>query len=359
MLNIQFTANGIFLPDSHLWLDPQTAVDWAWLSHAHSDHARGLHGEVWASRHTLELYRMRWPDPEARQRTHALPWGQPFTKNGLQLTAYPAGHILGAAQLLIESEGERIVYTGDIKLRAPLCGEATEVIPCDRLIIESTFGLPIYHFLDRFTAAERMLTFARETLSEGAIPVFLGYPLGRGQEIVHVLTTGGIPTRVHGAIARYLPAYERAGIPFGPWAPYAGGPIEGPRHRWSRATSTTAAGTDEPPDAGPRCAYVVVPGMRATFEASSRDCRLAYVSGWAALANARARSGAEELIPYSDHADFDELIELILRTGARRVDLVHGYAEPLARILNARGLDAHAPAPLAARPVAPGEELAE
>ena len=60
------------------------------------------------------------------------------------------------------------------------------------------------------------------------------------------------------------------------------------------------------------------------------------------LDNARARSGAEELIPYSDHADFGELLQLVERSKAKRVDVVHGYTEAFARILQGRGIDAHA-----------------
>ena len=44
------------------------------------------------------------------------------------------------------------------------------------------------------------------------MPAFLAYPLGRGQEIVHVLCQAGIRTGVHGAIARYVPVYEAAGV---------------------------------------------------------------------------------------------------------------------------------------------------
>ncbi len=325
------------------WLDPQSPVDAAWLSHAHSDHARGLHRNVWGTPETLAIYRLRWPAGDTAQSAVAMSFGQAVEVRGARITAYPAGHILGAAQLLIEHAGERIVYTGDIKLRPPLCGAATEVVPCDRLIIESTFGLPIYHFLDREAATERILAFAREALADRATPVFLGYPLGRGQEIVHVLSLHGVPVRVHGAIARYIPVYEEAGIPFGAWEPYQATAVSASGRRTRAAPATDAA-------------YVVVPGMRATLEAALKDPRIAYVSGWAALANARARSGAEELIPYSDHADFGELLELITRTGARRVDLVHGCGEVLARILRQRGIDAHAPQSLTARAA---EEAAE
>lgn len=285
------------------------------MSHGHSDHARGVHGRVWATPETLEVYRVRWP--EAGPDLRAIPYGGSFEWRGARCTVLPAGHILGAAQLLVDYRGERVVYTGDIKLRSPLCGEATRIEPCDRLIIECTFGLPIYHFLNREEAAGRIAAFARQCLEDGATPVFYGYALGRGQEIAHVLGEAGIPVSVHGAIARFIPHYERAGYAFGDWEAY-------------RAERTRGR------------ALVVTPSMRGLIEASEKDFRVAYVSGWAALANARARVGAEELIPYSDHGDFGELVEMIETSGAARVDLVHGYVEPFAHILRQRGVAAFA-----------------
>jgi Cft2 family RNA processing exonuclease len=279
-----------------------------------------LHGSVWATPATLDFYNARWPDPNASlaiRSRNAVGFGECFEWRGARCTVIPAGHILGAAQLLIEYGGERLVYTGDIKLRAPLCGETTEVVPCDRLIIECTFGLPIYHFLERDEAARRIAAFARQCLDDGATPVFYGYALGRGQEIAHVLCRAGIPVAVHGAVARFIPYYERAGYAFDGWVPYDARRVRGQ-------------------------ALVVTPGMRNILEASGNNFRVAYVSGWAGLANARARVGAEELIPYSDHGDFSELVTMIEQSGARRVDLVHGYTAAFARILRQRGIEAHA-----------------
>ncbi len=88
---------------------------------------------------------------------------------------------------------------------------------------------------------------------------------------------------------------------------------------------------------------MVVPSHGAALETSGKAIRVAYVSGWAALDNARTRSGAEELIPYSDHADFDELLSLVTHSGAKQIDVVHGYTEPLAHILRTRGYSAAAP----------------
>jgi Cft2 family RNA processing exonuclease len=324
-VDIEFTSEGIRVAAIDLWLDPAQTCESSWISHAHSDHARGLHCNVIATPDTLRIYRLRWPeDEQTPQSLMPLEYGQSVEFRGARLTAYPASHIVGAAQLLIEYRGERVVYTGDIKLRAPICGVPTEVVPCDRLIIESTFGVPVYHFLDRDTARERIVAFAQECLSDGVTPVFIGYPLGRGQEIVHVLCDAEVPVAVHGSIARLIPAYEAAGYAFPGWLPYQA------RDERSKA-------------------LVVVPNFRAYIEARGTKYRLAYVSGWAALDNARNRVGAEELIPYSDHADYEELLEIVERSGAREVDVVHGYTEPFAGILRARGIEARAPLATAAR----------
>ncbi len=311
-MQVEFHRSGIFLPEIELWLDSTEDCENNWISHAHSDHASGHHASVFGSPETLDLYRAR---PEEQLPAPAVynpvDYEEPWDFRGARLIAYPASHIVGAAQLLIEWRSERLLYTGDIKHRPPICGRETKTVPCDRLIIESTFGLPIFHFLSREEARDRIVAFARGCLAGGLTPVFPAYPLGRGQELTHVLCQAGIPTAVHGAIARYLPIYESAGYACPGWEPYE-----------SRDTAGKA--------------LVMLPGFRG------KDARVAYVSGWAALDNARARAGAEELIPYSDHADFEELLLLVEHSGAREVDVVHGYREWFARILKGRGITARA-----------------
>jgi Cft2 family RNA processing exonuclease len=321
-LNVSFRPSGIYLADLDLWLDNTEPCPGSstWISHGHSDHARGCHTQVIGTPTTLRFYRMRLSlganDAEPVQRP--LAFGQSIDWNGARLTAYPASHILGAAQLLIEHKNERLVYTGDIKLRPPLAGETTQPLECDRLIIESTFGLPIYRLLEREAAVQSILRFARQCLAESVTPVFIGYALGRGQEIVHVLCEAGIPTSVHGAIARFIPVYEECGYRFQGWEPYD-----------ARATGDRA--------------LVVVPSHGAALQTTGKPMRIAYVSGWAALDNARTRAGAEELIPYSDHADFEELLTLVTHSRAAHIDVVHGYTEPFAHILRTRGFSADAP----------------
>ena len=317
-MQVEFHPQGIFLPDIGLWLDKTEDCASTWISHGHSDHARGCHGVVYGTPQTLRVYRERlWTEPVQEPMQRPVEYGESWDLGGARLTAYPAAHIVGAAQLLVEWRGERLVYTGDIKLRPAICGRVTEAIPCDRLIVESTFGLPIYHFLSAEEAKARIVGFARESLAAGLIPAFAGYPLGRGQEIAHTLCQAGIPTAVHGSIARFIPLYEEAGYSFPGWEPYLSRKTEGK-------------------------AVVVVPGFRKILEASEKNYRIAYVSGWASMDNARTRASAEALIPYSDHADFEELLALVQQSQATQVDVVHGYREVFAHVLRSRGIDARA-----------------
>ena len=313
---IDFTPRGIHLPGIGLWLDPLSDCEMAWVSHGHRDHARGRHGWVLATPETLAIYKIRYGEElSPATRFEPLQYGQSFELRGARLTAYPAGHILGSAQLLIESNSQRILYTGDIKRLPPLRGALTQVIGCHRLIIESTFGLPIFHFLPREEARARMVRFARECLDQKVTPVFLAHPLGRGQEVLEVLCEAGIPAAVDESIARFIPLYEASGFSFPGWTLYPG--AEGAR--------------------------VVAHGFQRVLQASGRSHRIAYVSGWAALDNARARTSAEELIPYSDHAAFEELLALVRESGAQQVEVVHGYAEAFARLLRQAGWQARAP----------------
>ncbi len=317
-MRVEFTGQGIYLADLDLWLDPREPRPRAWISHAHRDHAGCVHGEVYATAETLAFYRLRHGDALAGSALREVPYGQTWELAGARLAAYPAAHVLGAAQLLVEWRGRRLLYTGDIKLRPPLCGRATEIVQAERLIVESTFGLPIFHFLTREQARERIVAFARQALEDGRRPVLLAHELGRAQEVAHVLCQAGVPVAVHSAAARYLPSYAAAGFPAPGWLEWTG-------------------------DAPPEAAIIVPPRLRACLALRGLRLRIAYVSGWAALDNARARTGAEELIPYSDHADFEELLELVEAIGPQEVDVVHGYTDAFARILTLRGKLARAP----------------
>ena len=82
--------------------------------------------------------------------------------NGVRVSLYPAGHILGSAQVRLENGGTVWVVSGDYKVDPdPTCARFFP-IRCHVFISECTFGLPIYRWpAQEYTFAEILAVVAR------------------------------------------------------------------------------------------------------------------------------------------------------------------------------------------------------
>jgi len=194
-LAIRFHHGGVHLPGLSLWLDPhepQYGPDRVFVSHAHSDHI-GLHREVILSEVTARLMQARLSGQRLEQ---ILAFREPktFVTDGLpyKITLLPAGHIFGSAMAWIEAEGHTLLYTGDFKLRHSLSAEPCEPRPADILIMETTYGRPVYRFPPTAEVLNGVVQFCREALDNDEIPVLLGYSLGKSQELLRGLSNAGL-----------------------------------------------------------------------------------------------------------------------------------------------------------------------
>jgi Cft2 family RNA processing exonuclease len=316
---------GLYAPAFDAFLDPPGPVPRAILSHAHSDHAVAGHGEIWATPETLALYRRRQPDWRGGWR--AFLYGESAEHAGTTLRFHPAGHVLGSAQLWIGGSGSSLLYTGDFKRRAGRTAAPAETPAATTLVTESTFGLPVFRFPSREALEQRLAAACREALARGQTPILLAYALGKSQEAAAILAASGIPTVLHGAAWKLLPDFAAAGFPL---------PL-------SRAYESGPPGPGEALIVPPSCA-------RTPVVQKIRNRSVLALSGWAIREAARAELDADVLLPFSDHADFDDLLRHVEETGARRVVAMHGFARDFARILTGRGVEAEALAEEAERP---------
>src|SRR6201992_2512319 len=92
------TPAGLYCPPGDFYIDPVTPVDRAVITHGHGDHARSGHAHVLATRETLAIMATRYGEDFAAQREVAA-YGVPITHKGVEITLFPAGHILGSAQV--------------------------------------------------------------------------------------------------------------------------------------------------------------------------------------------------------------------------------------------------------------------
>jgi len=312
---LESRPEGLFSPALRAWIDPAAAVPRALITHAHADHAAAGHGEVWATQETIGIYRRRNPDWNGAARP--LAYGESVFEGGTTLTLIPAGHVLGSAQARLESGVGSLLYTGDFKLRASRTAPAAASAPADLLVTETTFGLPVFRFPGRQELESRLVAACRETMEAGDTPVVLAYALGKAQEAAAVLTEARIPTVLHGAAWKLLPEFEAAGHAFPFSRPYESGPpAEG-----------------EALIAPPSCS-------RTEMVRKLKRRRVIYLSGWAVREASRAELDADVLIPWSDHADFEDLLRHAADIGPRRVFTLHGFAADFARILESRGVAA-------------------
>jgi DNA ligase-1 len=319
---------GLFAPAFDAYVDPVAPVPRAVLTHAHADHAVAGHGEVWATPETLALYRRRHPEWTGAAR--ALAYGEDTESNGARLRLVPAGHVLGSAQVWIGSHADSLLYTGDFKLRPGRTCAPAEAPPAATLLMETTFGLPVFVFPPREVLERRIFDACREALDAGETPVLLAYALGKAQEVAALLTEAGIPTVLHGAAWKLLPEFAAAGVALPLSRPYDSGP---PRPGEALVTPPSTART---------------PMVRAI-----RRRRVIYLSGWAMREASRLEFEADVLVPLSDHADFPDLRRHAAAVTPRRVVTLHGFARDFARILAAGGVPAET---LAGREERPPEE---
>ena len=139
--------------------------------------------------------------PGARNE-HVLPFGQPAKVRGLDIMLLPAGHIFGSAQLFLETAAGSLLYTGDFKLRPGLSAEPTEWRQAETLIMETTYGLPRYRLPPTEEVVAQIVAFCRDAIEEKAVPVLLGYSLGKAQEILCALAGAGLKPMLHGSVYR-------------------------------------------------------------------------------------------------------------------------------------------------------------
>jgi len=311
LLRVEY-REGLYLPDLDLWLDADGSRERCVISHAHSDHI-AEHQSIIATPETARIFRHRRGDAQVTTQVY----GERRDYGRYALTFYPAGHCLGSAQILVEADGERLVYTGDIKLRPNVAAEQAVIVPCDTLVMESTFGDPLYRFPPDVATFARLYAAVDRALSDDRVPVVLAYALGKSQEALELLLQRNYRVTLHGSIWNMTEIYRELGVEFsGPYEKYDREHVRG------RVLLTPPGCRKQPMIQNIERRYIIM------------------LTGWALHKSAPYMYKDVDLIlPLSDHADFDELIRLARESGAQRIITMHG-APKFAAILRELGLNA-------------------
>jgi len=301
---IVHTPAGLYCIPGDFYLDPGKRVAVAVISHAHGDHAIPNNSEVYCTRGTRELMSMRYNASNA-SRFHIKDFREEFMIKGVKLSFYPAGHILGSAQILIEFAKVRILYTGDFKLQKDDSCEGFEFVECNHLITETTFAHPDYKHPEPVKEIAQ-LNSTLQNIVVGA------YAVGKAQRLTKLISENCPDKKifVHSGVAAFHRVYEQHHRHLGEWSPYQ-----------RQLFNDNLNGI-----------YILPPSQFARYSRNKGVLRV-FATGWK-----RSYYSCDRILRISDHADWEDVLTLVKRSRAKQVHTVHGDGSFLINHLKDSGI---------------------
>jgi Cft2 family RNA processing exonuclease len=220
---------------SSLQVDPDRATppaDLVLCTHAHPDHARGLLAlhrafpklPIYTSEVTTQLLPLNWPEVDPADIPlfcQALPWRSPVEfRDGLSAELWPAGHLPGAAALLLTYTAFHrtytVLYTGDFflsnsRLVEGLPLEELRGVKPDVLILEGSYGTARHPH--RRQQENQLAERINRAIAENQSVLMPTPTLGLGQELLmllrshHHFTGRDLDIWVDGTVAKGCDAY--------------------------------------------------------------------------------------------------------------------------------------------------------
>ena len=226
-----------------------------------------------------------------------------------------AGHILGARQIIVESDGKKSVYTGDLCLRENLITKGAEIVSCDRLIIEATYADPHYTFPPYRDVCDAMARWIVYHYNRGVNVLLGGYELGKSQELIRLVNEYcHVTPVVTEKMESFCEVYERFGVKL----------------------DRICIGSNEAEEVMKKQFIAIVPMRHAKRyfahrlgEAFNRETVVSIATGWAM----HYGFNVDQAFPLSDHADHTDLKEYIEQSGAKEVDFFAGDGSSLRKYI--------------------------
>ncbi|KAL4445408.1 hypothetical protein ABPG77_011233 [Micractinium sp. CCAP 211/92] len=307
----------------------------------------------------------------AIERTEVVDFHQTVDVDGIRVTAYRAGHVLGAAMFQVEIAGMRLLYTGDYS-RIPDRHMPPADLPEQRphiVIVESTYG--VSRHLPREEREQRFVERIHTAVARGGRVLLPVVALGRAQELLLILEEywerhpelHGVPIYQASGLARRAMGVYQAYIEMMNDDIKAAFTVANPFNFRHISHLKSAAQFD---DVGP-CVVMATPSMlqsgvsRELFEAWCEDPRNCVIIADFAVqgtlarevlgnpAEVMTRNGVKvplrmqvDAISFSAHADFPQTSEFLDALQPPHVVLVHGEATEMGRLKKA--LEQHAAA---------------
>ena len=293
---ITLNKTGLYCSYGDFYLDPQEPVYNAVISHAHGDHAVSGNQNVYCTKPT-QLFMQHRYKKFAASNFEIVIYHQSFNVNGVKITFYPAGHILGSAMVLMEYQNVRYLYTGDYKVEPDETCEAIAFVQADVLITETTFADPSVKHPDAEEEIKKLNTVASN--------IMLGaYALGKSQRLISLINKHCPDKKilVHHNIMPFVHIYEQQGVSLGNYQPYD-----------RKIMKQQLEGN----------IYLVPPMVFNSYIRAINVVRV-FATGWKYL-----QQGNGLHLYISDHVDWEGIIQTIQEVQPKEVWTLHGDGKQL------------------------------
>ncbi len=305
---------GLYCMPGDFFIDPIFPVKRALITHAHTDHARPNNKVILSSKETIELMKLRYGQNYCSQ-SQIIKFNEVVKINNVKIRIYPAGHILGSVQFLIEYKGYRLLISGDYKRSIDLTCSQYEPVKCDTFITEATFGLPIFnHPNDKDEVKKLIDSLNTNNHSTHLVGV---YALGKCQRLISLLRNLGYEKTIylHGALMKISEYYSKIGINLGK--------IE----KVSEKSPSQLINS-----------LVLCPPSSLNDKWSQKFLNKikGYVSGWMKIKQRIKQKNIELPLVISDHSDWKDILKTVEDVSPSEVLVTHGREEALVHYLNSK-----------------------
>jgi hypothetical protein len=287
--------DGVHVVGTAIWCDARRARAVCFVSAADRT-ARAGHGQLIATAPTLALL-------GARADAHlAAPMHRPFSLGTTRLTLVPSGYGPGAAALVIDAGGGRVLYAGAVDPRR------ADLVPCETLVVAAPYGER--HHVFAADAEARGVALCQQIAADRAVAaVLVSNPL-RGLAVAERLVAAGLTVAGHRRVVEAAGRLAAAGLP---------GPT----------VSRSVARADV-------LIWPIAERARMAAALGARPARTVLASGLACDRERVRALGADAAVAWSGAADRAGLVRFIEQSGAAAVAVTGPCAATIAAAVGPR-----------------------
>jgi putative mRNA 3-end processing factor len=267
------------------------------VTHAHADHASAFkhpEREKYATQETFDLLKqMGWSRLDGLNRIRV---GDSVKIDDFEVKVHNSGHVLGSVQYEVNTPEGTVLYTGDLCTEKTYTMDPATPVKCDILVIETTFGSPMFQFPKRGDLAVEIYQWAVNTVLNGKVPAFKTDSIGNAQEIISILNQyTNLPVLTNRSATGVTDVYRDSGFDLDSVDVYS----------------------DEGKDLleSGKCALITPKGSKPRWD----NLEVSLASGWAVIMGRKRVA-----FPLSDHADYRGLMNFVRRCKPKRVLTFHG-----------------------------------